>query len=334
MSLNEQCMIWGTPATILPAGSRDGWRVFSPRAGGEYFISRRAQEEVSNFNERDKAKLTSWLYQRRRSGTSCPEVNSQMLEGIGKSNVLLVATRLRRILRQLNARTPLLGTEVRFLVTSGRVLEFDTDTPRGKFISEYFELLACSESIGESDFLFLLEHLAKDGLVTNSGKNEKIKGCTLTVDGLRELTESEQVKAEVEQAFVAMWFDDSTENAWLRGIEPAIRAAGYSPMRIDEKEHSNKIDDEIVAELRRSRFVVADFTHGSDGARGGVYYEAGFAHGLNVPVIFCCHKDKFRNVHFDTRQYNHIVWSDPADLRKQLEARICAVIGDGPGKMH
>ena len=32
------------------------------------------------------------------------------------------------------------------------------------------------------------------------------------------------------------------------------------PVRIDQKERLNKIDDEIIAEIRRSRFLVADFT--------------------------------------------------------------------------
>ena len=101
-------------------------------------------------------------------------------------------------------------------------------------------------------------------------------------------------------------------------------------MRIDRKEHVNKIDDEIVAEIRRARFVVADFTHGDTGARGGVYYEAGFAHGLDIPVIFTCRKDRLDDVHFDTRQYNHIVWETPEELQDRLAKRIAAVLGDGP----
>ena len=91
-------------------------------------------------------------------------------------------------------------------------------------------------------------------------------------------------------------------------------------MRIDSKEHSNKIDDEIIAEIRRSRFVVADFTSEEDKPRGGVYYEAGFAMGLNIPVIWTCRADMIGNVHFDTRQFNHITWDDPEDLRVKLEA--------------
>ena len=132
-----------------------------------------------------------------------------------------------------------------------------------------------------------------------------------------------------------MWFGPSMDDTWENGIRPGIENAGYEALRIDRKEHSNKIDDEIIAEIRRSRFVVADFTHGEDaGARGGVYYEAGFAHGLNIPVIFTCRKDVLEKIHFDTRQYNHIVWEEGklAEFRKELANRIAAVIGDGPAR--
>ena len=96
------------------------------------------------------------------------------------------------------------------------------------------------------------------------------------------------------QAFVAMWFDPQMRDAYDRGFEKAIRAAGYAPLRIDRKEHDGKIDDQIIAEIRRSAFVVADFT----GHRGGVYYEAGFAHGLGRRVIFTCRSDELDKLHF------------------------------------
>jgi hypothetical protein len=53
--------------------------------------------------------------------------------------------------------------------------------------------------------------------------------------------------------------------------------------RVDQKHHHlNKVDDEIIAEIRRSRFLVADFTCEPGKVRGGVYFEAGFAMGLNM----------------------------------------------------
>jgi nucleoside 2-deoxyribosyltransferase len=71
-------------------------------------------------------------------------------------------------------------------------------------------------------------------------------------------------------------------------------------MIIRTKEHANKIDGEIIAEINRLTFMIADFT----GHRGGVYFEAGIAMGLNVPVIWTCRKDDIANLHFGIRQYN------------------------------
>jgi hypothetical protein len=148
--------------------------------------------------------------------------------------------------------------------------------------------------------------------------------------GYARVAELDGANAGSKQAFVAMWFDPIMDDAYRNGIMPAIRDAGYDAVRIDGKEHNGKIDDEIIGEIRRSRFLVADFTQGDSGARGGVYYEAGFAHGLNIPVIFMCRIDMIGKVHFDTRQYNHIAWENPEDLRERLSKRISATLGDGP----
>ena len=152
------------------------------------------------------------------------------------------------------------------------------------------------------------------------------------------------------QAFVAMWFDDEMNDAYEKGIKPAIEQSGYTPMRIDRKPDANKIDDDIIAEIRRSRFLIADMTHRKDdgvrgsiadmthgkdnGARGSVYFEAGFAMGLGIPVIYTCRSDLMDEVHFDTRQYAYIVWEkgEETELQGRLLQRILARIGEGPNK--
>lgn len=115
-----------------------------------------------------------------------------------------------------------------------------------------------------------------------------------------------------------------------------MSGAGYQPLRIDKKEHVNRIDDEIFADIRRSRFVIADFTHGDSGVRGGVYFEAGFAQGLGLPVIWTCRKDMLSEdkLHFDIRQYNFLEWTDEnlEDFKDRLQKRIEAILGRGTWK--
>lgn len=69
---------------------------------------------------------------------------------------------------------------------------------------------------------------------------------------------------------------------------------------------------------------------GETGARGRVDYEAGFAPGLEIALIFTCRADAIDTIHFDTRRYDHIVWKNPEELRESLDNRILATIGEGP----
>jgi len=126
--------------------------------------------------------------------------------------------------------------------------------------------------------------------------------------------------------FIAMWFDKTMDEARDLGLAPAIRNAGYTSIVVSGVEHINKIDDEIISQIRRSKFLVADFT----GHRGGVYFEAGFAMGLGLPVFWTCRQDDLAKLHFDIRQYNCIDWTDTLNLQTRLTRRIEAVLGRGP----
>jgi nucleoside 2-deoxyribosyltransferase len=147
-------------------------------------------------------------------------------------------------------------------------------------------------------------------------------------EGWRRLIELRKEERESDQAFVAMWFDPSLDEVWENGFKLALKETGYNPIRVDLTEHNEKICDRIIAEIRKSGLVIADFT----GQRGGVYFEAGFAMGLGTPVIWTCRDTDVEKLHFDTRQYNHIVWSDSADLKKKLVNRIEATLPIRPRK--
>lgn len=169
-----------------------------------------------------------------------------------------------------------------------------------------------------AEFRYLLMEMIEEKLIDEpSGNNYLIKR-----NGWKRLEDLRSTSKESKNGFVAMWFDKSLDEIYFNGIVPAIKKCEYEPIRIDKKEHINKIDDEIIAEIRKSKFLVADFT----GNRGGVYFEAGFAMGLNIPVIWTCKKEEIADVHFDTRQFNYIDWSDGEDLKKRLINRINAII--------
>ena len=308
------CPIWGEgfPTTVRRHPSQGITEVpDSPRAGGAYRLLDDADQEVGNLPDEQKAALTTWLIDQRHQGVDWPEVTEGILEFIKTKHPLPVHERADRLLRFIAGRSKPIGTRVQ---SDWR---------------NHFRSLAWSESVSNSEVRYLMNYLTEKKWLIGRVHDDGSFHVEVTVDGFGHIAE-QATNVDLAQAFVAMWFDPSMDEAYRLSIEPAISEAGYKALRIDQKLHNNKIDDEIIAEIRRSKFLVADFTQGDDGARGGVYYEAGFAQGLGLKVIFTCRKDAIDKVHFDTNHYNHVVWATPAELFKGVKDRILAEFGQGP----
>jgi hypothetical protein len=302
-----QCAIWKMPAELLEkAGDFEG---------GKYWISGTAIGEVAPFTDNAKRLLTTWLCEQRRAGIDVPRVRSDVLALVRARSVTPITGRLTATLRTLGKHITRLGSNVQL----GTITDPDT-----------LRFLAETESSDPTELMELLRMLEQTGLIEADFYLDSSAICRPSARGWAELDNLNRRPTDSFQAFVAMWFNDATTDAYVSGIAPAITQMGYKPMRVDQKEHNNKIDDEIIAEVRRSRFLVADFTCEPKKVRGGVYYEAGFAQGLGIPVIWTCKDTSIDDLHFDTRQYAHIRWTTPADLLTQLKNRIGATIGEGP----
>jgi hypothetical protein len=313
-----ECPIWGTEAkATVKYGTGDFLTLDSPRAGGLYRVTGTVAGRISALSAPQKKLLTSWLVEQRRLGVEVPEIHSDNLDIILQREPLSFTQRIAAALLFFS----------RHLTRLDETISISSGTPDA-LTNELVALTECQNAEEIDHFLTMLESI---GLLHARAQHFEGGEYAPTPAGWQQIEEFQRApKTESTQAFIAMWFDEKTHEAYAIGIAPAIIEAGYKPLRIDRKEHVNKIDDEIIAEIRRSRFLVADFTCEPEKSRGGVYFEAGFAMALPIPVIWTCHKASFKDVHFDTRQFNHIVWEKPADLYKQLLARVGAVIGDGP----
>ncbi|MCR4696736.1 MAG: hypothetical protein K5654_05435 [Lachnospiraceae bacterium] len=131
------------------------------------------------------------------------------------------------------------------------------------------------------------------------------------------------------QIFVAMMFSDSTNAYYEEAYKPIIQELNHSSMRIDEKEFEGSIIKEIMSEISDSVAMIADLT----GNRGGVYYEAGIAKGLQlcnhpIKLILTCQLDFFHNekVHFDVSGDNILLYKDVADLKDKLRIRMRTIL--------
>jgi hypothetical protein len=236
-----------------------------------------------------------------------------------KSVVEILSTNIEHLLKSLPQYSPpekldnMLQQMAEMTPSLGEYTQFDKDVD--------YPLLVVSRP-SEVDYLMqeLLRREYLDGTVD---------GVALTMRGWEHLEEIKQRGRASSRCFVAMWFDRSMNEIYEEAIEPAVSEAGYAPLRIDKLEHINRIDDEIIGQVKRSRFMVADFT----GQRHGVYFEAGLMLGLGRSVIWMCRKDALTEgggLHFDVRQFNFIAYESTTEAKKRLYDRILAVEGEGP----
>ncbi len=272
-----------------------------------------------------QVKLSGWVRKKNRNDIF-PAIDDETIDRIVATPMPTVMQRADYILLEMEKMSPKIGE---FLHTGGQ------NTKR---------LLRTSYFSENAQITYLIDTvLVAEGYAerTSAGIRTLPKGY-IRIEELRK-------KQGGKNAFVAMWFGEVMNDAYEQGIEKGIKAAGYEAVRIDKKDHSNKIDDEIMVEIKSAAFVVADFT----GQRGGVYFEAGYALGLGKPVIWTCRDAHLQDLHFDIRQYNCLTWKDakfdeadkknPPKDRKPYEAgdeldvfaenlknRIMAAAGRGP----
>ena len=301
--MNEQsrCPICDTTAMEIDSADHHNRVLWDCARCGKFWLYGSGLSPVRNTDSGGRAKISGFVYDQNRNGLP-PNLTRDLLEQVMSRPLPSVGERAERLLTEV----------VRCQKKLGDV--FDINMPWW---------IAATYSLDEYELSFLFRMLSERSFVkqvSEAGECEVLPNGQIEADKLsRKITQSQQ-------GFVAMSFDPALLPAYEQGLRPGVMMAGYDPIRVDRVEHVNRIDDEIIARVRTSLFVVADFTE----HREGVYFEAGFALGLGLPVIWTCRKGDMKDLHFDIRQYNTIDWDDYEDLASRLQHRIEATVGRGP----
>jgi hypothetical protein len=233
---------------------------------------------------------------------------------------LSVSEKANMVLKFLAKQHPVAGMKIQNSLNDFGIARYTDEMGRRSYTisTDLLPLFGVCRIVNSGELMFIWEeYLIKTKKLISSERPRII-----TPSGWAYLESLRQANPDSKKAFVAMWFDSGMEIIYDEFISKAIMEEGFEPIQIGRKEHNNDINDEIIGEIRNCKFVVADFT----GNRGGVYYEAGFAYGLNIEVIHTCQEDQLKDVHFDINHRNIIKWSDGEDLYNKLLKRIKATI--------
>lgn len=131
--------------------------------------------------------------------------------------------------------------------------------------------------------------------------------------------EGESVREFLDTCFVLMpfgeWFDRYYKDIYV----PAIKEAGFEPLRADSLFNSGSVIEQIWQQIRKAKVLLADLT----GKNPNVFYELGLAHAARKPVVFV--SGNIEDVPFDVRHLRVVTfdvrepgWSDR--LRRDITA--------------
>ena len=171
---------------------------------------------------------------------------------------------------------------------------------------------------------FYIQVLDNSGLIVSENNYEGY--CiqyNFTFKGLNKIFESLENGKNSNNCFIAMSFGIGMTEI-RTAIKEAVSDTGFNPLLIDEihVESEQTINDGIIANIKKARFCIADFTQQKD----GVYFEAGYALGRGLKVIYTCKENDFKETHFDTNHFPHIIYNTQDELKKRLIDKIEAWI--------
>ncbi len=330
--MEYECPVCQCASIANHVGDRDLLDIECLRCG-KYRITGTAETMLSRreISEDERLLLSMWIYENQGV-----EFSSDHIRRFPKVSKPSVHDRGLRLIREFARRNTSLGEEVKLDFVSEHIRSSSTRISREKYaqlayedqekVKAIFELMSLSWCRNTTELIFLIN----DYLTNELGwlKDWMTTGVTISPEGWIHLEEQEYESADSPIAFIAMWFDPQTDRLWAEGIEPAITGAGYRPLKINQEIFLGRIEDKIMASIRGSKFVVADFTD----QRDAVIYECGFAQGLGIPVIHTCRKDDFEKTNFDVSHYPFLIWENDKieQFRKELKEKILALWGEGP----
>lgn len=298
------CQLCNDELQNAPKNSGDSYYYACPNCGN-YSLSgtQSAVMGAAQYTDTQRA-LLSAAVRRMASGGGQPMLTSDLAETI------LGNTQLPNAMEQQERLIVFLGET---LVEPGQVIDLKAGSMRATLGS--ITTLAAGWVLRQA-----FENGSVQGHLIQSinGPYELIR-ATLSIQGWQTFGELQRSPRAARGAFMAMKFYDSElTNFFKEHLKPAVARAGFNLTKLDDAPRAGLIDDRLRLEIRTSRFLIADLSHGNPGA----YWEAGYAEGLGRPVIYTCRKDVFEDPeakpHFDTNHHLTVVW-DPAEPQKAAE---------------
>lgn len=271
---------------------------------GHYYIDTQTSSRIKSYlNKQDYYKLSSWI-------------KEQNIENYSNKIPLIDEDRFQKILKMKNKR---------IIEKFDRMILYLSKYKQNSTINK--EIIVRCWMKDKNEFEILYKKAISKGYIESDEKIVKSHKMPLftnfTYDGLEYLESIElDPNKHLDGIFVAYNFTDEMHKIFETNVKDVIEELGFKYVKVDQNttKHDEKITDEIISKLKSARTIIADFTNNST----NVYFEAGYAMGLKIPVVWTC-KDGHQ-FSFDTAQFPHIIWKDGKDLGRKVKERLEAIL--------
>lgn len=183
------------------------------------------------------------------------------------------------------------------------VRDFEVPRDRVEKFSEVFLanlafLRAFSSDEGKSEIS------ADDGVV---GDDRQV-----VVKPSRTLSTNARPREFLDSCFVMMPFGSWFDRYYAEIYAPAIRDAGFEPVRADELFSTGSVVEQIWEQIVKAKVLLADLTD----KNANVFYELGLAHAAKKPVVFTARR--VDDIPFDLRHLRVLIYETQAPNWSEL----------------
>lgn len=294
--MKKHCLFCGEVVAIKSEGDYDRYIGCSCSPDGFYSLLRDSYGPISSFPHQKKRDMLHLVSAYIREMTDCGEkvtLSVNDLEDIANSPKIPVTIEDKgnRLLQYLYRHSEGPGEPVAIQPLSSR-----------------YNL---TYSLNLQELVYIIDKLSNEQLLIREGMTFK-----LTEKGWREAAANAGSK-KLKPCIVLISDEEDLRTEWLDKLLPKIEQCGFMPRLLTHAKTQNheKYSMELIAD---SKLVVADLT----GQSQEVYFAAGYALGLNIPVIWTVSSRDADKLFVQIKNIRPIAWDTAEELAVTLQQRL------------
>ncbi len=293
----KPCPLCSCEASINPQGHDEGHDIRCKVCGNNE-ISIDDLGIFNSYDERSKSSIVYQLSQHKRQEKRT--VNKDLIEQLKDNRLPNYAEQINNLIRIIGDYSEYPGADVGF---SEREIAIRIGCMSGTSIQRNINYI--HEEVYRRELLRSTPQ--KDSTMSQFSYELSAKGWELYESLKRSDKDSTRI-------FLARQYNEPTLDTFYKEIKAKVEEkTGLELFILDNVLKAGLIDNQLRDEIRKSKIVLADLTKRNPGA----YWEAGYAEGLGISVIYLCEESEFeeQKTHFDVNHHTTIIWNPNDPMR-------------------